>query len=263
MHTRSTPPAPVTSAAGRIAARWRRLARWKRGLLALGGLAGITAGGIVAALVYGWSQSNSSGYIQRWFNDPSSRAALATVQREPCPGAPFLLPSDGLIGLLYHDTAGPYNLFKRHSGIDIFGDGAPGQVPVVAAYEGYLTRLPDWKASIIIRHEDPLQPGRIIWTYYTHMAAQDGSASYIVADFPPGTSGVWVEQGTLLGYQGEYGGATVRPVGLHVHFSIVKSEPDGSFKNEAGRNNTLDPSPYFGMHLAISGRPARPIVCDP
>ncbi len=176
--------ARATSTAGRIAARWRRLARWKRGVLALGGLAGIAAGGIVAALAYGWSQSNSSGYIQRWFNDPASRDTLATVQREPCPGAPFVLPSDGLIGLLYHDTALPYNLFKRHSGIDIFGDGVPGEVSVVAAYGGYLTRLPNWKASIIIRHEDPLQPGRIIWTYYTHMASKDGSKSLYRGGFP-------------------------------------------------------------------------------
>ncbi len=246
----------------RYAGRWRRLARWKRGVLALGGLIGLAAGGIVAALLYGWGRSSSNDYIHRWFDDPSSRAALATVGREPCPGAPFVLPSDGLIGLLYHDTAAPYTLFKRHSGIDIFGDGAPGQVPVVAAYGGYLTRLPTWKASIIIRHDDPLHPGRTIWTYYTHMASEDGSASYIVPDFPPGTSEVWVEQGTLLGYQGEYGGSTLRPVGLHVHFSIVESEPDGSFKNEAGHNNTLDPSPYFGLRLALSDHPARPILCE-
>ena len=87
------------------------------------------------------------------------------------------------------------------------------------------------------------------------------SQSFIVDNYPPGTREVWVEQGTLLGYQGEYTGSSIMPVGLHVHFSIVKSEPDGSFKNESQTGNTLDPSPYFGMELNIKTKPERPIQC--
>jgi hypothetical protein len=164
------------------------------------------------------------------------------------------------MGLLWRDPALPYNVANRHAGIDIFGDGEPGTVPVVAAYEGYLSRLDGWVSSVIIRHEDPLQPGRTIWTYYTHMASRDGE-SYIVADFPPGTQDKWVEQGTPLGYQGVYSGS-LRPVGLHLHFSIVKSNPNGTFKNETNIDNTLDPSPYLGMPLNIDTRPERPIRCD-
>lgn len=245
----------------RRVARFRRLARWQKGLLALAGLLGALGGGFVALLVYSRAQSDSNRYISRWFDDPASRPDLITVQRVPCPGAPFLLPSDGLIGLLWNDPAAPYTILRRHSGIDIFGDGAPGQVPVVAAYDGYLTRLPDWKASLIIRHDDPLQPGRTIWTYYTHMASADGTISYIVPAFPPGTRDVWVRQGTLLGYQGEYTGNSPALIGMHVHFSIVQSESDGSFKNEARAGNTLDPSPYLGMPLNIKTKPARPISC--
>jgi hypothetical protein len=227
----------------------------------LGGLAGTGLGGFILLTLYSQSQSNSSKYIHRWFDDPASRPDLTTTQRSPCPGAPFLLPSDGLIGLLWNDPAAPYNMLHRHTGVDIFGDGAPGTVPVVAAYDGYLTRLPDWFATVIIRHDDPLQPGRTIWTYYTHMAARDGSVSYVAEAFPAGTSEVWVEQGTLLGYQGEYSGNQLMPVGLHVHFSIVKSDPDGSFKNESRRGNTLDPSPYLGMDVNIKSLPERPITC--
>jgi peptidoglycan LD-endopeptidase LytH len=242
----------------RILSRWRGLVRWKKGLI----LAGIPGGGLAAALViYNSAQSDSNRYISRWFDDPGHRAELATIQRTPCPGAPFLLPSDGLIGLLWKDSAAPYNLLRRHSGIDIFGDGVPGTVPVYAAYDGTLTRLPDWKATVIIRHDDPLQPGRTIWTYYTHMASRDGNTSYVVDAFPPGTEAVWVTQGTLLGYQGEYSGNTLAPVGLHVHISIVKSDPDGSFKNESHPGNTLDPSPYFGMMLNSGDKPERPIQC--
>lgn len=241
--------------------RFSRLPWQWRGLLVLAGLAGAVGGGYLALAFYRETLTDSNKYIHRWFSSREARLELATVQRTPCPGAPFLLPSDGLIGLLWNDPAAPYNLLHRHSGIDIFGDGAPGEVPVYAAYEGYLTRLPDWKATVIIRHDDPLQPGRTIWTYYTHMASQDGHESYIVEDFPPGTSDVWVEQGTLLGYQGEYSGNSLSPVGLHVHFSIVRSDPDSSYKNEARIGNTLDPSPYLGMALNIKGKPARPIGC--
>lgn len=245
----------------RISRRLKRLAWWQRALVGLVGLAGLLGAGYAALQIYSQSQTNSSGYIRRWFAAPDQRENLLNRRADGCPSAPFMLPSDGLIGLLWRDPAGPYNVLRRHTGLDIFGDGQPGQVPVYAAYDGALTRLPDWRSSVIIRHEDPLQPGRTIWTYYTHMASKDGETSYIAPEFPPGTSGVWVTQGTRIGYQGNYSGSSVIPVGLHVHFSIVTSEPDGSFKNEARLANTLDPSPYFGMRLRAEQRPERPIAC--
>ncbi|MBI5670552.1 MAG: hypothetical protein HZC41_21370 [Chloroflexi bacterium] len=235
-----------------------RLRRWRWVIL----VALLLAGGAAAVLLVSSSRSNSLPPIHRWFTDPDTRRELATVMnRQPCPGAPFSLPSDGLIGLLWNDPAAPYTVFATHTGLDIFGDGAPGEVPVYAAYGGYLSRLPDWKASVIIRHDDPLQPGRTIWTYYTHMASRDGSESFVAPAFPPGTDDVWVERGALLGYQGEYAGAGRAPIGLHVHFSIVLSDAAGVFTNEAQLSNTLDPSPYFGMPLNVADLPARPIHC--
>ncbi|MDX1992294.1 MAG: M23 family metallopeptidase [bacterium] len=220
----------------------------------------ILANIVLVLYLYNRMRSDSNTYIYRWLNDPAARATLLTEQAEPCPGAPFLLPSSGFVGLLWSDPAAPYTLFRRHSGIDIFGDGAPGSVPVVAAYDGWLTRLDDWFSTVIIRHNDPLNEGRIIWTYYTHMGSRDGTHSFIDDAFPPGTSEVFVEQGTLLGYQGEYAGSGAG-IALHVHFSIVTSGEDGSFNNEAIIGNTLDPSPYFGLPLRFEDRPARPIRC--
>lgn len=220
----------------------------------------IVTNGLLGLWVYNQMQSDSGETIGRWFNEPSSRDALMTAYSVPCPGAPFLLPSTGFIGLLWRDPAGPYSIFRRHTGIDIFGDGPPGTVPVVAAYDGFLLRRADWLATVAIQHEDPLQPGRIIWTYYTHMANRAGTQSFIEDAFPPGTAGVFVEQGTLLGYQGEYSGTNGR-IGLHLHFSIVTSEADGSIKNEAVLENTLDPSPYLGLSVNIGDRPARPVAC--
>jgi peptidoglycan LD-endopeptidase LytH len=244
----------------RIITRWRGLRWWGKMLVGGMGLGLAALVSLVGLYVYSRSQSNSPEYIGRWFNDAEARDELTTERMEPCPGAPFLLPSTGLIGLLWADPAGPYNILQRHTGVDIFGDGPEGTVPVFAAYDGYLTRLDDWVSAVIIQHDDPLQPGRAIWTYYTHMASVGGN-SYISDLFPQGTRGRFVAQGDFLGYQGTYNGGSVRGIGMHLHFSIVLSEDDGSFRNEAVLSNTLDPSPYFGMEMNINELPTRPIGC--
>jgi peptidoglycan LD-endopeptidase LytH len=204
--------------------------------------------------------SSSNTIIRRWFTEPTSRPALTNRRDQVCPDAPFILPSEGLIGLLYADPAGPYSIVRRHTGIDIFGDGAPGTVPIYAAYAGYLLRRANWISTVAIRHDDPLQAGRTIWTYYTHMADKTGATSFIVDDFPPDSQAVWVEQGTLLGYQGEYAGPSGW-IGMHLHFSIVQSDSGGGLLNELELGNTLDPAPYLGMPLGIDAATERPIAC--
>ena len=244
--------------------RWHRLSLRVKivlGMLAIVLLIGGAGIAYIALTYYGSSRSNSPQAIGRWFRDRANRPALMTY-REQCPGAPFVLPSDGFIGLLWSDPAGPYNIYRRHTGIDIFGDGAVDEVPVYAVYDGYLTRLDDWRATVIIRHDDPLVPGRRIWSYYTHLASEDGTESFIDSAFPPGTQEKFVEQGTLLGYQGNYAGSAASPVRIHVHMSLVTSEESGAFKNEGVLSNTLDPSPYFGMPLNIDTLPERPIQCE-
>jgi murein DD-endopeptidase MepM/ murein hydrolase activator NlpD len=198
----------------------------------------------------------------RWFSRPEERAGLVTLQREACPGAAFVLPADGFIGLLYGDPRPPYSAIHRHQGIDIFVEDEPGQAPVVAAYDGYLTREPDWISSVIIRHpQDPLDPSRQVWTYYSHMADAEGN-SFIHAAFPPGTREVFVEQGTLLGYVGNYSGNPGRPVGVHLHFSLVRDDGNGHYTNELLFGNTLDPSPYLGMTLTYAAVTKWPVECD-
>jgi peptidoglycan LD-endopeptidase LytH len=209
---------------------------------------------------YSNTLSGSNEVIGRWFESRANRPALTNL-RTQCPGAPFLLPSEGLIGLLWNDPAAPYSIRATHTGLDIFGDGQPGTAPVYAVADGLLSRSGDWLSSVIIRHDDPLVPGRVIWSYYTHMASRDGSTSYIAPRFPADTFGVPVEQGDLLGYQGEYAGVGRPPIGLHLHFSLVLSAEDGSYLNEAVLANTIDPSPYFGMPLTILDEPPRPIPC--
>ena len=103
--------------------------------------------------------------------------------------------------------------------------------------------------------EDPLQPGRQIWLYYTHMADREGN-DFIVEAFAPGTRDHFVEQGTLLGYTGDYNGNSARTVWVHLHFSIVEDDGNGGYLNELDFDSTLDPSPYLGMSLHYECAPA-------
>ena len=214
-----------------------------------------------------------SYFVFRWYTRTGGRAAqvIATIRNQKahpewdisagsyCNQAPFSMPTDGFIGFIWDDSFRPGH---RHQGIDIFGRNDPGVVPVYAAYPGYLSRPLDWKSTVIIRvPSDPLRPGRQIWTYYTHMADRDGR-SYISEAFPSGTTEVYVEEGTLLGYQGNYSGDPNNPTGVHLHFSIVKDDGNGHYLNELAINNTLDPSGYLGLPLNANQNPDKVPTCD-
>lgn len=209
---------------------------------------------LAAYFLYPWLKTNAArtSRLLTWLRESAAHPDWAVRAGETCGDAPFQMPTSGYIGYLWGDT---FKLGQRHQGLDIFGGGEPGQTPVLAAYPGYLTRLPDWKSTVVIRiPDDPLQPGRQIWLYYTHIATADGSP--LIDDaFPPGTSEVFIGAGTLLGYQGNYSGDPGNPVGVHLHFSIVldggadETHPTGQIRNELDIRNTLDPSPYLGLVL--------------
>jgi murein DD-endopeptidase MepM/ murein hydrolase activator NlpD len=184
--------------------------------------------------------------VLSWLNDPGTHPEWAIQAGQRCAGAPFLMPTNGFVGYLWDDS---FRIGHQHQGIDIFGGTENDLTPVVSAYDGYLTRLPEWKSAVIIRiPSDPLNPGRQIWTYYTHMADSQGN-SFIDPRFPPGAQEVFVPAGTPLGYQGNYSGDPNNPVGVHLHFSIVRDDGAGGYLNELEIANTLDPSPYLGLPL--------------
>lgn len=204
------------------------------------------------------SELTRASQVWAWVRDPAAQPELAIQAGERCGEAPFLYPTSGIIGFIWGDSFRPGH---RHQGLDIFGAQGVGTTPVVAAFSGYLTRLPEWKSSLIIRiPQDPLLPDRQIWTYYTHMADRQGN-SYIEPGFPPGSHEMYVEAGTLLGYQGNFSGDPDNPTGVHLHFSVVEDDGQGSFRNELEIRNTLDPSPYFGMPLNADTNPGDIPVC--
>lgn len=211
-------------------------------------------------LAFRWFQDDGASprYVFEWLRNPGAHPEWTIDAGERCGDAPFILPTNGFIGFLWGDSFRPGH---RHQGLDIFGGEDLNQTPVIAAYPGYLSRQPDWKSTVIIRiPEDPLQPGRQIWIYYTHMADPAGN-SFITTEFPPGTSEVFIEAGTLLGYQGNYSGDPGNPVGTHLHFSIVLDDGQGRYRNELEIENTLDPSPYLGLPVNASQNQGQVPVC--
>ncbi len=191
--------------------------------------------------------------LRKYWEDPRQHEDWIIRAGERCDDAPFLMPTDGYIGFLWGDSFRPGH---KHQGLDIFGPSGPaglGETPVVAAYDGYLTRDPTWRSAVILRiPQDPLLPERQIWLYYTHMADAGGN-SFIAADFPAGTSELFVAAGTVLGYQGNYSADPDNPTGMHLHFSIVRDNGQGRFLNELQIMNTLDPSPYLGFDVSATG----------
>jgi hypothetical protein len=93
------------------------------------------------------------------------------------------------------------------------------------------------------------------------MADAQGN-SYIAPEFPPGTTERFVRAGTLLGYQGNYSADPDNPTGLHLHFSIVRDDGNGRFRNELEIGNTLDPSPYLGIEVNAGRLGDELAVCE-
>jgi hypothetical protein len=213
-----------------------------------------------AYFLYPWLRTRGTRSVRlfEWFRSKEAHLDWMVHAGQVCNDAPFIIPTDAYIGFIWGDSFRPGH---SHQGIDMFGGEAAGVTPVYSAYPGYLTRLPAWVSTIIIRvPQDPLQPERQIWLYYTHMADQQGN-SFIVSQFKPGTYETYVEAGELLGYQGNYSGNPLNPTGVHLHFSIVLDDGQGGFRNELQISNTLDPSPYLGLPLNASRSSGDVIVC--
>ena len=224
------------------------------GIIVLGLLAGL---GVYLFRTFRGSAARSP-FVRSYITTPAENLQYVIQPGTRCAESPFLFPTRGMVGYLWDDS---FQLGHRHQGIDIFAGTDVNITPVISAYPGYLTRLPEWKSSVIVRvPSDPLNTGRQIWLYYTHMADSNGN-SFIVPDYPVGTSEQFIDAGTLLGYQGNYSGDPNNPVGVHLHFSVVRDDGTGHFKNELDINNTYDPSPYLGLLLNAQSNPDQIPTC--
>ncbi|MCC7020988.1 MAG: hypothetical protein IT332_14590 [Ardenticatenales bacterium] len=235
-----------------------RAPRYRRAIIGLAVLIGVPA--VVLALrLVPWARTGAPQHARviDWVrNGPGGHGAWRVYGGNRCTGAPMRIPSDGFIGYGWNDEIHPG---RHHSGFDIFSpDGQENVTPVFAAFDGLLTREADWRSAVIIRH--PAFPadfaplarrppaGGVIWTYYAHMASADGATSFIAPAFPPGTYDRPVRAGEMLGHQGTWSGDPAKPVGLHLHFSIVEGvDAGGGYANETAPANTYDPAPFLGV----------------
>ena len=153
-----------------------------------------------------------------------------------CPGALWQLPSDGRLGVKWQADA-----------LVFFGQGSDGKVPVYAVADGSLWRPEGWLDGVIIQHENPLESGKKVWTYYGNMSSANGNRSYVAPEFPIGAENVPVKAGQLLGYQGSWSGNPQWPMWIHVHFAVIRTA--GEFPWTSTSAFLLDPSPYLGLRL--------------
>jgi len=161
-----------------------------------------------------------------------------SVSLATCPGASWQIPSDGTLGVQW-----------REGGLNFFGQGKEGTVPVRAVADGLLLRKEDWMNSVAILHDDPLHAGKKVWSYYDDLAASNGTDSYIMKDFPAGSAGVPVKAGQLLGYQGTWSGTPLWRRWMHVHFAIFRSTNSNGFPQNLAMEDILDPTAYLNVEL--------------
>jgi len=168
-----------------------------------------------------------------------------------CPGAPWRLPSDGLLGVQW-----------KEGGLDFYDRGNEGAVPVYAVADGLLTRQSDWVDAVAIQHDDPLQLGQQVWSYYAGMGAANGTDSYVATEFPPGAEGIPVQAGQVLGYQGVWSGRPQWPMWLHAHFAVARGGPE--LPGQLTPETLMDPTPYLKLDIARAAEDAnsQPLRCE-
>lgn len=182
------------------------------------------------------------------------RAEESAAPVDACAGAPWRLPSRADMGVQWDGAR-----------LTFFGRGKGGQTPVVAVANGWLTRRAEWPARVAVLHADPLEPGAQVWSFYDGLASADGATSYIAPEFPPGSEGVPVKQGQVLGYQGEWSGEQSRtPLWAQLRFGVVRPAPGGRFP-ASFEANLVDPTPYLGVTLRDAGsyRDVQQLQCAP
>src|SRR5687767_6561981 len=108
--------------------------------------------GVSLGLAYYFLRPLTATYprIQRlhaYLDNPAAHPDWQIKAGERCGAAPFILPTDGYLGFGYGDSWRPGH---RHQGLDIFGPTELNATPILAAYPGYLIRLPEWKSTVII-----------------------------------------------------------------------------------------------------------------
>jgi hypothetical protein len=168
-----------------------------------------------------------------------------------CAGAVWQSPSSANLGVKIQDDK-----------LAFFGRGKEGELPVYATADGLLTRIPLRPDAVAIQQEDPLHPGKSIWTLYEGMASADGSVSFIAEGFPVGSFNVPVKAGQLIGYQGTWSGIPQWSTWAHVSFSVFNVDAQASLPVTT-TTAPLEPTQYLGLLLDSSNPNLQVARCKP
>lgn len=129
-------------------------------------------------------------------------------------------------------TRGALGAFWYAREVFIAGGQDWNTTPVYAVADGLLYRFWGWSGAVSVQHDDPLNPGEKVWTFYGSMRNPwNENEQYISDKFPIGARAVPIRQGELIGYQGAVSlpGVDTRS---RLHFAVVPADEDGFFPVE-------------------------------
>ena len=148
--------------------------------------------------------------------EPKDTENVTYPENLTCPDVPYQLPTQANMGM-----------FWKNSQLLMLGSGSR-EIPVYAVADGLLYQFPEWQTAVTIKHKDPLNPGKFIWSFYGDLApAFNANNPYIPTQFLK-AGGISVKAGDLIGYQGRWLGPT-QQTWVHLRFALLPSTADGEF----------------------------------
>lgn len=149
--------------------------------------------------------------------EPKNNESMAYPDNMACPDAPFQLPTQADMGMYWKDGQ-----------VLMLGDGRTGEIPVFAVADGFLYQYPEWDTGVTIKHEDPLDPGNTIWSFYGDLAPAFDKSNPTIEPPYIKAEGLPVKAGDLIGYQGRWLGPS-QQTWVHLRFALLPASDDGNF----------------------------------
>jgi hypothetical protein len=176
--------------------------------------------------------------------------ARAWDMTSACPESPWALP-----------TTAPFGYRYEEGFLLLYGAGSPGQVPVTAVADGLLYRPESHPGSLLLVHENPLNRDEKVILLYEDLESITGQEYLISADFPPGTEGLPVQAGAVLGYQSTWSGKPFQPAWLHLKVGLAHYDPAALTDFTVLVESLINPSDFFGLVLEEAVSNPKPLEC--